>query len=414
MKLAVISSSAPFGKGESFVINEINAIAEHGHEVILIPTQLRRGSPNHFRLQPQIKLLAQASFSVRVLGGFCFYGLKSPRRLLKLIKLINDKNSFWNSLKNFVVLPKAIWLSKHLKEHNVEHIHAHWLTTSATLAMVCSDLTDIPWSCTAHRGDIVANNLLQTKFENAAFIRFISESGLKLAKSRAEINKQKSHVLHIGIDVPALLHDDKIGIENWPTRSFTVICPANLIPVKGHRTLIDALAKMQFRTHVQLILAGDGELRHQLESQVTKLGLESHVSFKGHVAYSELLSWYKSRQVALLVLPSLDLGNGLHEGIPVSLMEAMSYGIPVISTRTGGIPELLEDTKRNLEFGCIVEAGDSQSLAAEMDKMVESSAYREKWQELGRARVKEAFNKEKTIKTLLKLISLHRNIKGKV
>lgn len=407
MKLAVISSSAPFGKGESFVVNEVNAIAVQGQPVILIPTQLRRGSPNHFDLNRDVKLLALASLSFKVLGGFCLFGIQSPKRLVRLTKLIRDNKSFLNSLKNFLVLPKAIWLSRYLTLHSVEHIHAHWLTTSATLALVCSELTGIPWSCTAHRGDIVANNLLDIKFRSATFVRFISESGLKLARARAEISTEKSHVLHIGVSIPDLQSNNNGDSVTPLENEFTVVCPANLIPVKGHRTLIDALAEMQLGKHVKLIFAGDGELRQKLESQVKMLGLESHVSFKGHVAHSELISWYENKLVDLVVLPSLDLGNGLHEGIPVSLMEAMSYGIPVISTRTGGIPELLEDTAHNLKFGCIVDAGDSQSLATEMDKMVESIAYREKWQKLGRARVKETFNNDKTISALLKLIKQH-------
>lgn len=406
MKIAVISSSAPFGKGESFVINEANAIAENGHDVLLVPTQLRRGSPNRFKLDSQVTLLAQASFSFKVLGVFCFYGITSPKRLLELINLIRDKNSLWNTIKNFYVLPKAIWLTKHLKEENVEHIHAHWLTTSATLAMVVSYLTGVPWSCTAHRGDIVANNILEKKFKSAAFIRFISDSGLKLAKARANIDSDKSHVLHIGVEMPEL--SDAPVVEQDKSKNFTVVCPANLISVKGHECLINALSKMKFGENVRLILAGDGKLRKKLESQVRKLGLNSQVIFQGHVPHSELISWYEKKQVDIVVLPSLDLGNGVHEGIPVSLMEAMAYGVPVISTRTGGIPELLEDEYSGHQFGRLVAGGDDQSLANEIDKMVQDESYRERWRKKGRERVETEFNKQKTITTLLKYIESHR------
>lgn len=409
MKIAVISSSAPFGKGESFVINEANAIAEDGHDVLLVPTQLRRGNPNRFRTHPLIKLLAQPSLSFRVLGGFCFYCLKSPGRLLRLLRLTCDKTSFWNSLKNFFVLPKAVWLSKQLEENNIEHIHAHWLTTSATLAMVSSHLTGIPWSCTAHRGDIVADNLLEAKSESAAFIRFISNSGVELARTRAGIANSKIHVLHLGIDLPGVVNKPENKASQSGDRPFTVLCPANLIPVKGHHYLIEAIDKMQFGQKIQLILAGDGRLREQLTAQVRKLGLERQVKFRGHVPHSELLSLYKSRQVDLVVLPSLDLGNGLHEGIPVSLMEAMAYGIPVISTNTGGIPELLKDTKRNLAFGVMVAGGNSGELATEMDKMVGSSSVRKKWSELGQNRIDDAFNQQKTTRVLLELIQDYRH-----
>ena len=285
MKLAVISSSAPFGKGESFVISEANAMAAFGHEVLLIPTQLRKGNPNRFELHDQVRLYAQASASWRVLSGFFLFALRAPKCLLSLIRMVSDK-SLWNSLKNYLVLPKAIWLSEQMKRQEVEHIHAHWLTTSATLAMVTSHLTGIPWSCTAHRGDIVANNLLRKKFASAVFIRFISDSGVKLAKGLAEIPEDKIQVLHLGVSLPEFDKDTARSEKQEVDKPFTIVCPANLIPVKGHNCLIEAVAKMQFANKVQLLLAGDGQLRHELEATAKKLGVEEQIHFKGHVPHS--------------------------------------------------------------------------------------------------------------------------------
>lgn len=413
MKIAVISSSAPYGKGESFVIDEVNAIAALGHEVLLIPTQIRRGNPNRFELHDRVRLCAQASFSFRVLTGFCLYALRYPMRLFSMFRLVSDK-SLCNSLKNYLVLPKALWLSKHLGQENIEHIHVHWLTTSATLAMLISRLMGVQWSSTAHRGDIVADNLLEKKFGDASFIRFISTSGVALAKARANIAEKKIHVLHLGVSIP----DVEDCVENphlqFVEKPFTIVCPANLAPVKGHHCLLEALAKLKSARKVQLILAGDGDLRDKLSSQTKKTGVQEQVLFKGHVPHSELLSWYRKKLVDLVVLPSLDLGNGLHEGIPVSLMEAMSYGIPVISTRTGGIPELLEDEQRHLEFGVMVEGGNSDELACAIDKMVDAVAARKKWAEMGRTRVIESFNQQRTVRALMKLIEGARHSKRKI
>lgn len=401
MKIAVISSSAPLGRGESFVISEANAIAAAGHDVLLIPTQLRRGNPNRFQLNRQVRLLEQPSVSLIVIGGFFSFIIKSPGLFFRLLKMARDRSP-WNSIKNYLVLPKAIWLTKQLKDKNINHIHAHWLTTSATLAMVTSYLTGIPWSCTAHRGDIVSDNLLEEKCTSAAFIRFISRNSAELAKSRVEVAKEKIHVLHLGVAL-AERHSNYSGQVS--ERPFTIVCPANLVPVKGHDYLINAISKMEQSNHIQLILAGDGVLRNTLEEKTRKLGIQNRVHFKGHVPHSELLSWYKNKQVDLVVLPSLDLGNGLHEGIPVSLMEAMLYEIPVISTRTGGIPELLEEQSKKLKFGVMVDAGDSEGLAVEIDLMVKSSDARKYWSKMGSLRIEEAFNQQKVIKSLLRLIS---------
>ena len=72
---------------------------------------------------------------------------------------------------------------------------------------------------------------------------------------------------------------------------------------------------------------------------------------------------YREGRVGMVVLPSVDLGNNLHEGIPVALIEAMSYNIPVVGTHTGGIPELLEGGA-----GLIVPDKDPAALADAIER----------------------------------------------
>jgi glycosyltransferase involved in cell wall biosynthesis len=404
MKLAVISSSAPFGKGESFVITEANALAEEAVDVLLIPTQLRPGNPNRFLVHERVGLLAQPSLSLNVVAAFFSLLIQSPARVLSVFKLVTDTN-FWNTVKNYLVLPKAIWLSKQLKQKNIEHIYAHWMTTSATLAMVTSRLTGIPWSCTAHRGDIVTNNLLELKCQDASFVRFISKSGIELARARAKLNDSKVKILHMGVSVPPVSEQSKPSLVGSSRSLFTILCPANLIPVKGHKYLIEAISKMKRAEKVRLLLAGDGELREKLENQATKLGVAEKISFLGHVPHTNLITMYENKEVDLVVLPSLDLGNGIHEGIPVSLMEAMSHQVPVISTNTGGIPELLQDQESDEKYGSIIIASDSIMLADELDKLIGSVNYRLELAESGRRRIDSEFNLKKNVNKLLQLIS---------
>ena len=80
--------------------------------------------------------------------------------------------------------------------------------------------------------------------------------------------------------------------------------------------------------------------------------------FVGQVSHTQILEMYVANQVRAVVVPSIDLGNNLHEGIPVSLMEAMAHGVPVVSTTTGGIPELLADGA-----GILVPPENPQALA---------------------------------------------------
>jgi glycosyltransferase involved in cell wall biosynthesis len=150
----------------------------------------------------------------------------------------------------------------------------------------------------------------------------------------------------------------------WPI----VVCPARLVEVKGHRFLLEAWRLLRVRgVHGELWLAGDGELRPQLESFVQTFGLAHSVKFLGTLAHEELLRIYREVPVSAVVLASTDLGNGNHEGIPVALIEAMGYGIPVVATKTGGTPELVQPGT-----GMLVPAGDTVALADAIQNLLQN------------------------------------------
>lgn len=254
MKVMVISSSAPLGKGESFVVEEVNALADAGNDVVLVPTILRKGTPNQFKLGARVSLLSQPTLSWPVFYSFVIFALSKPAALFRLICLSRG-TSHKNRWKNYFVIPKAAWVAKVLKSDPVDHIHAHWLTTPATLAMFVSDISGITWSATGHRGDIVANNLLDAKFKKAEFVRFISESGVRLARARATVNESKIHILHLGVKIPAL-DCAKNECAAKGGAKMNVLCPANLIAVKGHQILFQAVSVMRNKSLIDLTIAG--------------------------------------------------------------------------------------------------------------------------------------------------------------
>jgi glycosyltransferase involved in cell wall biosynthesis len=167
-------------------------------------------------------------------------------------------------------------------------------------------------------------------------VRAIAEDGRKMLIARGVEPDAKVRVVPMGVGIP-----ETVG-WNRPIPG-VVLCPANLLEVKGHRYLIEAWRILRDRgLSARLWLAGEGELRVSLEALVANLRLSDSVSFLGPVKHGTLLDWYKAGTISAVTLASVDLGNGLHEGIPVALVEAMSYGLPVIATTTGGIPELVK------------------------------------------------------------------------
>ena len=393
MRLLYITATLPFDDGEAFLIPEVDELQRLGCEVLIVPrnpsgnivhrdaTALRE----HCEAMPlfswKIFLAAAATcfmHPLRTIAAFCLL-LRAPR-----------PTTF---LKNLAVFPKGLWLGRLARQRQVDHIHAHWFSTPATMAMIASRLSGIPWSCTAHRVDIALDNLLREKLARATFVRFISASGAAMAESLGGCPAvDKTAVIHVGVEIP----EGGVGPIS-AAGPLTILCPANLYPVKGHSHLIRAMGQLRDRgVDCRLQLAGQGGTRPELERLTRELGLDRIVQFLGQVPHDEILAMYARRQINILVLPSLDLGNHLHEGIPVCLMEAMAYGIPVVSTATGGIPELL-----TADAGVVVPPGDSAALADAIERLAGDADLRQRFAQRGRRRVEEQFSVRAVVPVLL-------------
>ena len=129
---------------------------------------------------------------------------------------------------------------------------------------------------------------------------------------------------------------------------------------KGVRTIIEALSHLSARKRFRVNLVGEGELRSELEEMVRKIGVRKLVKFWGKVNSELIEKVYAKTDV--LILPSI-----WPENQPVTITEAMAFSLPVIASRIGGIPELVEDEKT----GYLFEAGNPQDLALKMSAFLE-------------------------------------------
>jgi len=389
MKIALVTSSAPFGPGESFVVVEANALVEQRVELVLVPTHIRSKVPRKIKLDTAIKVISHGLLSFTVFKTFIWEIVDRPIPVMRAFYMVLS----WQPVilvKNLMVLPKAVWLAALVKDMNIQHIHAQWVSTPSTVAMVASSLSGVPWSFTAHRGDIVDNNLLCKKMSSASFSRFIAKKSIELAENICAPMSSEPKLLHMGVLMPKFQKKGQIQDK------FVFLCPASLTLVKGHQYLIKAFSSLRDKEGIELWLAGSGPLKSELEALVENSGLTQTVKFLGEVTHSDLLDMYAEAKVNAVVLPSLDLGNGVHEGIPVSLMEAMSYGIPVISTSTGGIPELLYDGA-----GVIVLQSSAIELAKAINKLRFDLYLYKQVSDAGRQRIVEQFNLEVVTKRLV-------------
>lgn len=374
---------------------------KQGNEIIIIP--FRPADAIFHKDAESLRYITCHAkfFAPKVAAGFFLEFLRQPLKSILIIgKVLFNSRNLTIALKNISTIPKGFFSARILKKHKVEHIHSHWASTPSTVACIASYLSGISWSFTAHRWDIAENNLLKEKVKSASFVRSINEGGKNEIESiiNDSLLTKKVMVIHMGVNIPELKQ-----IEKKNKKEFIMICPANLVPKKGHEYLIEACRFIaDAGINFKCLIAGDGPLEHDLKSLVASLKLESHIDFLGRVPHDKLIGMYQNGMVDVVVLPSIETEDGQKEGIPVALMEAMAYGIPVISTNTGGIPELIDGS------GVLLPEKDPDAMAAAIEMLMNDTSFYIKLQKLGQDKVSKEFNLSENVKTLVKNINFHR------
>ena len=275
---------------------------------------------------------------------------------------------------------EAVVLAEHLQQGGGKHLHNHIAKASCTVAMLCHELSRIPYSFTLHGPDIFFEPLhwrLDEKIARASFTVCISE----FCRSQGMIFADRSHwdrmhIVHCGI------HPETY--QGAGTRAGKrMLFVGRLAAVKGAPVLFQALAEAVLqRPDLHLTLIGDGPERAQLEAEAQAMGLAAHLSFVGYKSQSEVAQALS--EVDLLVLPSFA------EGLPVVLMEAMAAGLPVLTTQIAGVPELVEDG----QTGLLVPPGDAGALRDGMLQLLSDPATAAAMGARGRVKVATEFNIE--------------------
>ena len=385
-KVVYITAECPYGKQETFIISELFALKASGVDVLIIPRD-KSTELFHVNATPLIKdTLSVPWFNLKIFWNLLKFMTTSPFSFFSLLYDIAFKaRNFKIAIKNMTVFPKGIYLSKILQRSSISHIHAHWASTTSTMAYIISAITEIPWSFTAHRWDIPEDNLLKEKGRTASFVRAIDENGRQeIADIINDLTLlKKIMVIHMGVILPEVtkkLPD--------PSKPFKFLCPANFVLKKGHRYLFEACRILSERgAKFRCLLAGDGPLEDELKEIVKNQELDDRVEFLGRLSHDRLFDLYGRGEIDAVVLPSIITEKADKEGIPVALMEAMAYGIPVISTETGGIPELLRT-----ENGLMVNERDALAIADSIEKLMEDENYYRFISERGRKKIEKDFN----------------------
>ena len=230
--------------------------------------------------------------------------------------------------RNAVILPLATAVAAAASdEGGYDHVHAHWLSHTSTCALAVSRLTGTPFSITAHRWDVYVENLFAaqgpSRPPSSVHRARLPERLRGAGRYRRRSAGRPAH----GRRDPAApgVASSIVGRPSRPTEARRGRQPP---PGKGQRHLVDAMAlaarpgRRRVARRLRRRAAGA-----ELAQQVIDLGLSDRVLLRGERPRAEPHSAYVRGEYDLFVMPSVDLGGGVHEGVPVSIMEAMVAGV---------------------------------------------------------------------------------------
>jgi glycosyltransferase involved in cell wall biosynthesis len=259
---------------------------------------------------------------------------------------------------------QAVALAAQALGRGIEHLHAHFSSAATTVARLASLLTGIPYSFTAHAKDLfhtsVDRDLLRRKIAGATYVATVSEFNARFLRLLAPEHSDRIHLVPNAVELDRFPYRDPVQGDG----PLHIAAVGRLVEKKGFEVLLDAVALLHRRGHhVRVTLAGGGELAEPLAQQVCELGLERIVHMMGPAPQDEVAALLRAADV--LAAPCVIGEDGNADGLPTVLLEAMATGVPCVSTRVTGIPELVIDG----ETGLLCEPGDSAGLASGLGRI---------------------------------------------
>ena len=388
----------------TFVYNEILALERQGIDVVPItvhqPNAIVEGNADVEALAARTHYLYQKSLAQFLYVSILFL-LSNPVVYLRAVgAMVQDvfKVGLFSRIGVGLIYRflASASVAEILKKQRCTHLHVHFAHIPTDIAMYSAMLAGIPFSFTSHANDLFQRGwLLKEKVDRAKFCVTISEYNKKYLMQHGA-QESSVHVVHCGVDSAAFgALSDKNSNDKLVIGSL-----GRAVEKKGFDILLDTvpLLKQQGIT-LQIQLAGDGPLLPLLQQQAARLGITDDVEFCGAIAHDNVSTWLQT--LDLFVLPCQRDANGDMDGIPVVLMEAMMVGVPVISTRISGIPELVVDNVT----GLLAQPGDSDSLAQAIVCLQGNKNLRQSLVNSAVALVQDQFDLNKNTARLAKLFN---------
>lgn len=361
MRVAYLINQYP-KVSHAFIRREILALERQGLEVLRIAMRGWDGDlvdADDLRERERTRYILQGGI-IPTLLALLQIALKQPVRFLSALALAlrmsRHADRPWPY--HLFYLAEAARILPWMKDFGARHVHAHFGTNSAEVAMLANALGGPPYSFTVHGPEEFDKPVaigLAEKIRRARFVVAVSSFGRsQLFRWVGHEQWHKIKVVRCGIE-PAF-HQHLQGDIPVPVNS-RLVCVGRLCEQKGQLLLVEAAARLHEKgIDFELVLAGDGEMRPQIETAICAYQLEHKVRITGWISSNQVRDEILAARA--MVLPSFA------EGLPVVLMEAFALNRPVISTYIAGIPELVVKG----ENGWLIPAGDVNDLVVALEE----------------------------------------------
>jgi glycosyltransferase involved in cell wall biosynthesis len=383
---------------ETFIVRELATLIASGADVQILSLKApseKLVQPDAERLLPRVRHpLAPAQAALARLRAFAAHPLLLSRTVLHLTARLAPRPM--DLAKSLEAVARGVEQLEWIRQFDPDIIHAHWGTYPSTVAWTLGRLLHKPFGFTCHAHDIFVNNhLLKEKIESARVAVTISRFNVSwLAEHATPRATERLHVVHCGVDLATL------PFRGDGREAGTIVTVGRLDPIKGFDVLIDAVGELARQgRRVRCRIIGEGPRAAEMKASIARQGLEEMVELTGALPQAEVRAALYA--ASIFALPSVVTPSGDRDGIPVSLMEAMAAGTPVVSTRISGIPELVEDERE----GLLVPEHDAPALARALARLLDDPTLGKRLALEARAKVEREFDAAREARKLLDLFA---------
>jgi colanic acid/amylovoran biosynthesis glycosyltransferase len=320
--------------------------------------------------------------------------LTRPLRTLRALRYVLGlrESPLKKRLRNCGLLLCAADLFDHARRHGYRHLHVHSCADTAHVAALCHHLGGPTYSLTLH-GDLpVYGTDHAGKMAAARFVACVTAPLRQQVREKVGLPEGRTPVLWMGVDTDAFRSD---GARTYEPNRLHLVTVARLNAMKGHCHALAAMRQALDRgCDIRYTIAGEGPHRVEIDAAVRRLGLADRVEMAGTLSEAAVLALLQRADA--FVLPSVGLG----EAAPVSVMEAMACGLPVIASVIGGTPDMITDGAD----GLLVPQADEQALADAFVRLAQDPQERRRLGAAARERAVREFDARQAARRLLAAI----------